>query len=93
MRLSDKQFYIVLGIGALGVYVLYRGAGTAAQAINPVNPDNVFNQAANGLGEAITGDPNATGDLFDHLYGGLDLLNPWAPDYRKDYAKQVWGMK
>lgn len=92
MRFTDRQFYILLGIGALGAYVLYRGAGQVAQAINPVNPDNVFNQAAENLGEAITGDPNATGDLFDHIYGGLDLVNPWAPDYRKAYAKQVWGI-
>ena len=91
--LNNKQFFVLLGVGALGVYVISRKASDVADALNPVSQDNIFNQAANELGEAITGNPNATGSFFDHIYGGLDLLNPWAPDNRKQYAKQVWGLK
>ncbi|WP_419536199.1 hypothetical protein [Endozoicomonas sp.] len=91
--LNDKQFFIVLGIGALGAYVLYKGAEKTAAAINPTDENNLFNQGAIGLGEAITGNPKATQNLFNRLYGGLDLINPWAPEYRKQYARQVWGLQ
>ncbi len=91
--LNNKQIITVLVIGAAGAYILSQKASKAAQAINPVNDENIFNQGAIGLGEAITGDPNATSSLFSHIYGGLDLLNPFAPDYRKEYARQVWGFE
>ncbi len=91
--LNNKQFITVLVIGAAGLYVLSRKAGDVVTAINPMNHDNVFNQAAIGFGEAVTGNPQATQGFFDHLYGGADLLNPFAPDYRKQYAKKVWGLE
>lgn len=90
INLTDRQFVTILVIGAAGAYFISQ---KTTQAIDPTNPDNIFNQGAINLGEAITGDPNATGVLFDHIYGALDLVNPFAPDYRKDYARQVWGLE
>lgn len=91
--LNNQQFVTVLVIGAVGVYFLSQKAGSALEAVNPVNQDNIFNQGAQNFGEALTGNPDATQNFFSHIYGGLDLLNPWAPDYRKEYAAQSWGLK
>lgn len=62
--MTDKQLYILLGVGALGLWYLKNKAvevaGDVAQAVNPVNYDNVFHSGANALGEALTGDEHFT---------------------------------
>jgi hypothetical protein len=54
---QDWRVYVVLIAGALGVYFLAkRELGAAAQAVNPLNQDNVFHVGVNAAGAAVTGD-------------------------------------
>lgn len=64
--LSDKQFFVIAGVGAVGAFLLYRAlptteeiaeAGkTALNAVNPVNDQNIFSRAADEVVQATTGD-------------------------------------
>lgn len=64
MIFSDKQLLILLGVGAVTAWYLSSKAVDVAkdvgQAINPINHDNIFNQGANSLFQAITGDTQNT---------------------------------
>ncbi|WP_445354180.1 hypothetical protein ACJJI5_12385 [Microbulbifer sp. EKSA008] len=54
-------------------------------AVNPVNPDNVINQAAQNLvgeGRLQSG--------FDKYFAFWDLINPF--NESDHYARQVWGL-
>lgn len=46
---------------------LSSAAGDIASAINPTNPENVFSEAVNATGEAVTGQPGWTigGAVYD----------------------------
>ena len=69
---------LILGVvtfGTLAFISARRAAADTGRAIidatNPLNRENIFNRAANGLTRAISGDPHQTvgGAVFD-------LLNP-----------------
>ena len=71
MKLTNKQ---LLGVGVAGVVALWylkkKAGETAAavgNAINPVNPENVFYAGVNNVGEALTGDEAFS--LGSWLYG------------------------
>lgn len=56
--MKDKQFYILLGLGAFVAYSIAvkakAAAGAVSNAVDPTNSENIF---ANGV--------NAVGDLLD----------------------------
>lgn len=55
MILSDKQFYIVIAIGAVALYAAKVQAEEAAEAIDPLNQDNIFNNFFDAATRKITG--------------------------------------
>jgi len=69
--LSDKQFFILLGITGVaivgGVWYLKRAAEPVVDAITPTNPDNVFNSTFEKFYSDWVGDPDRTlgGDVAD----------------------------
>ena len=67
MSLTDKQFFIVLGVGALALLYMRKKAGEAVQAVadtadeavqavNPVNENNMFNSGVNKIVQFVTGE-------------------------------------
>lgn len=72
--MTDKQFLILLGVGVGLLWYTKRQAEEAVEsvgsAINPVNPDNIFNRGVNALGEAITGDEHWTlgGAIYEAVH-------------------------
>lgn len=76
----DSRWLVVGGVVAFAVFLILRkdaialagaavdGAKTIGNAVNPVNHENIFSQAANGLGGAIAGDANwSLGDWIGDL--------------------------
>lgn len=72
---SGIAYLAALGLGAFVVFRVVRAApesaaavgravSDAVQAVNPVNPENVFNQAANSVTATLTGDPGMTPGLW-----------------------------
>jgi len=68
----------VLAIGLMGAIAIYyaqkqakEALSSVGDAVNPVNPDNIFNQGANSVVEVLTGDENQTlgGWLYDIING------------------------
>jgi hypothetical protein len=55
MKLSDKQLYVLLGVGAVGLLIARNAAAEAAEAVNPLNNDNIFASFSNGVTQALTG--------------------------------------
>lgn len=58
-----------------GIYAYHRlkaDAGAVASAVNPVDPNNVFNTGANSVLQTITGDKDATwgSKIYDWLHPG-----------------------
>lgn len=78
---------VLVGIAALGGLYLYTKRNDLIAAVDPTNPDNVVNNAAKDL---IGEDRLAYG--FDRFFGAIDLLNPLAPESRKQYARQIYGV-
>ena len=86
--------YMVIGAAAAGlalVFIVYKGAGKAAelvgdaaQAINPLNNENIINRAANGGYQWATGSDGSIGtDLWDAVHGGaLDVTSDKNPASR-----------
>lgn len=64
---------VVLGIA---VYVTRNQVAQAAteigEAVNPVNPDNIFSQGANAITRSLSGDQDQTLGTFiyDYFHGG-----------------------
>lgn len=62
MTLTDKQFLYLGAAVVLGVvYLSGRPAAAvkaAGQAVNPVNPENIFYEGTNAVGGAISGREN-----------------------------------
>jgi len=63
--------------------------GEAVDKVNPASDKNVVYSAAQDLG-IIT---NEAGGWEDKTFGALSLINPWASDTSKNYARQVWGLE
>ncbi|WP_432459400.1 hypothetical protein [Agarivorans sp. QJM3NY_25] len=87
-----KQHMFVASVALIGGYLLYSKAKDAAQAVNPMSDQNLAYQGTKGLVDEIGGE-GAFNTVADHIFGGLDLINPWAPEYRKNYAKKVYGLE
>lgn len=85
MSVSVKDVSGILVLAALGigaVWLVRKKAGAVVNAVNPVNPDNVFNTAA----KNVVGEQRLQGG-FDRVFAGIDLINPF--NESDDYAKQV----
>lgn len=81
MKITQTQVTLGLGIvGLLAVYFVGRkavqGAATAANAINPLNQNNMFSSAANAVGGTLVTDPNGPGKNAD----GSWTLGGWLYD-------------
>lgn len=76
-NLTANQMMLVAGGGVLVVWYLKGQAGKAVQAINPVNPDNIFNQGFNGL---YDGGFDGQGTLGTDIY-------EWNEDLNRKYYK------
>lgn len=84
-RVDGIMILILLVLAAL--VWLWSKKEKLVSAINPTDPDNVINQAAEAV--AIEGDHN--GYSYDHhLFAAIDLINPW--NESDAYAEQVWGI-
>ena len=94
--------YVVIGAAAAGLglaFVLYRGAtkaaalaGDAAQAVNPLNNDNIFNQGATSLWQTLFNSTGTIGgDIYDATHGGaLDVTSENNAVYRLNNS--MWGV-
>lgn len=52
---TDKQFYMLLGLGAGVLYLVHRSGQRLGEAVNPLNQDNVFAGLANDATQALSG--------------------------------------
>lgn len=84
---TDRQLIAGVALAGVGVWYLRRKAGSALNAINPANNENIFIE---GLESAVGEDTVAT--VGDYLFGGIALVNPWADDTSKNYARGVYGL-
>ncbi|MDL0433960.1 hypothetical protein QPM17_22730 [Marinobacter sp. TBZ242] len=75
MSFTNQQ---LLGIGIAGVLALWYLKSKATEtvkdvgnAVNPTNPDNVFYEGVNGVGEAVTGDEHFSlgGWIYERFHG------------------------
>lgn len=85
----DGLMVLVMVALVLTAYVWWnRGkVADAANKVNPLNPDNVINQTY----ENVLGKETAW-KVTDYVGGALSLLNPWASETSKMYARQVYGL-
>lgn len=76
----NKHLMIGAAVAGLAIaYMVYRGAGAAAEAVgdaaeavNPFNNDNVINQGFTSLYKSITGSGGNLGtDIYDAVHGGV----------------------
>lgn len=87
--MTNSQLLILLGAGALAVVVAGDKLGDALNAINPANNDNIFRRGQVAATDSLIGQDNRIA-VEDTIFGALDLLNPWAPEERKRFARQVF---
>ncbi|WP_406827713.1 hypothetical protein [Microbulbifer sp. ARAS458-1] len=79
---------VLTGAAVVGAGLIYWQGKKALSAVNPSDPNNVINRAVtDAVGE------DRISNVANHIFGAVDLVNPWAPDYRKDYAKQIYGIE
>lgn len=87
---AETGFKIALGIAgiAAAAYLLKQGSaaasavGSAANAVNPFNNDNIFNRAFNSAYQGVTGSDGTLGtDLYDALHSdnGQNVFSPANP--------------
>ena len=94
MKITQTQLTLGLGIvGLMAVYFVGRktlqGAATVANAVNPLNQNNVFAGSVNALGGQLVTDPNGAGKNAD----GSWTLGGWLFDITHPAtAKEVAGM-
>lgn len=59
--MTDKQLLIILGVAGLALWYAktkaVEAAQDVAQAIDPTDPDNIFNSGVNKIGASLSGDP------------------------------------
>ena len=73
---EHQSLVVLVGLGALGVYLISRiaaqQAAKAAQAVSPLNRDNIFYSGVNGVGAVVSGDEHFTlgGAVYDWFHGG-----------------------
>lgn len=64
MKLTNSQMLMILVAGGLLLWYTKNKAGEAVlavgNAVNPVNPDNIFNSGVNAIGSSISGDSEWT---------------------------------
>jgi hypothetical protein len=70
-----KGYAVLIGVGAVAIIALYylgkrevtAAVGTVADAINPVNDNNIFSSGVDAVGAKLSGDENWTlgGWIFD----------------------------
>ena len=76
--MSDKQFYILLGLGTFVAWSLViaakKAAAATAGAVDPTSKENVFYSGVNAIGD--TQDDGLANDTFD--FGGWlwDIAHP-----------------
>lgn len=78
---------VLIGLVLVGGAVLYFKRKAVVDAVNPLSDQNVAYKAAN----AAIGEQNFA-TIGDYYFGALSLLNPFASDTAKNYAKQVYGI-
>lgn len=78
MKVLDTKVGMVLALGVVGiasVYLIKDSVGNAAadvgQAVNPLNPDNVFASGVDAIGANLSGNENWS--LGGWIY---DIVNP-----------------
>ena len=86
IKLDGTMVLVIIGIGA-AIYI-YNKKEAIVSAINPADPQNVINQAVT---KAVGQENIAT--AADYGFGAFDLLNPFASQERKNYAKLVYGIE
>lgn len=85
--LSDKQALVVLLVIAGGAWYLRKRGAAVIEAVNPFNNENiVINSVESAVGE------DRVAVIGDYIFGGIALLNPWADDTSKNYARNVYGL-
>lgn len=77
---------VIAGLAVAGAGYVYLKRNAITDAVNPASSENLVYK---GLGGGTGGTLDTTAN---HVFGAVDLINPWAPDYRKDYARKVWGL-
>jgi hypothetical protein len=62
MKLTNKQFYILLASAAAAALLIKdnieRGVSSGLGYVNPVDSNNIFYSSANSVGGALTGEDN-----------------------------------
>lgn len=94
--LSAENKFVLIGVAVagLGLYFVAKkasgAAGKALDAINPMNNDNIINQGATSIYQAVTGSTGTIGgDIYDITHPTYDgngkiVLNvPGQPGYDK----------
>lgn len=84
---SNGQLAAGVALVGVAVWLLRRRAGELISAVSPLNNENIFIE---GL-ETVAGE-DAVATIGDYLFGGIALLNPWADDTSKNYARDVYGV-
>lgn len=94
VRLTPGAVLALAGVAGLVVYLGARKVGAVAQAVNPLNHDNVFAQAMNDWGATIytaPEDPGVNGDGSWSLGGWIfDVMNPDTARAVRDVSKPVF---
>ena len=73
MNFTNEQLIGIGVVGLLALWYLKNRAGDVAQAVNPTNPENVFYEGTNAVGEALTGDEHFTlGGWLYEKFNGVD---------------------
>jgi hypothetical protein len=99
VSLSAGGTLALVGVAVVG-FVLWRGlpkvaaaASAAAEAVNPLNPDNVFATGVNAVGGAIVTDPVGPGKAADGSWslGGwiFDVTHPATAQAVRDVGQPV----
>lgn len=62
---------LIVAAAAAGVYLVYKlwhGAGAAVEAVNPVNPDNIFSEGAGAVSSALGGSGSLGSDIYNWFH-------------------------